>query len=364
MKENNGKALFLPGLNGIRAIAAVSVIISHIGLNMKLYGFPNFGGYALASFGVTMFFALSGFLITYLLLKEKEKTNTIAIRKFYFRRILRIWPLYYFYLIPALAVTGFALNQYSWMYFLLLPNIPFAINAAGVFKATLPHLAHYWSVGVEEQFYAFWPWLVKKSKKILRVLVVFAIAFFLVKLCLTLFNAPKFISTFFHYTRFGCLAMGGIAAFLLVNQQKLFLKICTHKIIEISAWGIILLIAFNRFHLFSIIDHEIVTVATLVIIINQITNSHKIISLENKFFDYLGKISYGLYIYNPLVIYLVSLLLSKVIHEQSVFNMLMIYSITILSVIVVSHLSYFYFETQFLKFKDKFAVVKSKSSAS
>lgn len=364
MTGNNGKALFLPGLNGIRAIAAVSVIISHIGLNMKLYGFPNFGGYALASFGVTMFFALSGFLITYLLLKEKEKTHTIAVRKFYFRRILRIWPLYYFYLILALVVIGFAWNQYSWMYFFLLPNVPFALNASGVFAATLPLLNHYWSVGVEEQFYAFWPWLVKNSKNILRAMVVFAIAFFLIKLCLTLFNAPKLIITLFHYTRFGCLVMGGIAAFLLVNQQKLFLKICTHKITEISAWGIILLIAFNKFHLFSIIDHEIVTVATLVIIINQVSNSHKIISLENKVFDYLGKISYGLYIYNPLVIYLISIPLSKIIEEQSIFTVMSIYSLTILAVIAVSHLSYFYFETKFLKFKDKFAVVKSKSSAS
>lgn len=358
------KSIFLPGLNGIRAIAAVSVIISHIGLNMKLYGFSNFGGYALANFGVTMFFALSGFLITYLLLKEKEKTGTIAIRKFYFRRLLRIWPLYYFYLIITLLVLGFSMNSCAWMYFFMLPNVPFAINAASIFPATLPHLGHYWSVGVEEQFYGFWPWLVKKSKNILGVMVFFAIGFFLIKLCLTIFNAPKLIITLFHYTRFGCLAMGGIAAFLLVNQQKLFLKICTHKITEISAWGIILLIAFNKFHLFSIIDHEIVTVATLVIIINQVSNSHKIISLENKVFDYLGKISYGLYIYNPLVIYLVSIPLSKMIKEQSIFSVINIYGITILAVIVVSHISYFYFETNFLKFKDKFAVVKSKSSAS
>lgn len=69
------KSIYLPGLNGIRAIAAISVIISHIGLNLKLYNLSNFGGYAIANFGVTMFFALSGFLITYLLLKEKRKNQ-------------------------------------------------------------------------------------------------------------------------------------------------------------------------------------------------------------------------------------------------------------------------------------------------
>lgn len=107
MKENNGKALFLPGLNGIRAIAAVSVIISHIGLNMKLYGFPNFGGYALASFGVTMFFALSGFLITYLLLKEKEKTNTIAILKILLSSNFKNLAIILFLFNPCLSGNGF-----------------------------------------------------------------------------------------------------------------------------------------------------------------------------------------------------------------------------------------------------------------
>lgn len=358
------KSIFLPGLNGIRAIAAMAVIISHIGLNLKLYGIPNFGGYDLANFGVTMFFALSGFLITFLLLKEKEKTGTIAIRKFYFRRILRIWPLYYFYLILTLVIIGFSVNPYSWMYFLLLPNVPFSINAASIFPATLPHLAHYWSVGVEEQFYGFWPWLIKKSKNILWVLVGFALTFFLTKAMMTILDAPKFIIVLFHYTRFGCLAMGGIAAYLLVNKNLWFLKTVENKIFELTAWLIFLLIAFNKFHLFSIIDHEIVTVATLVIIINQVHNPKKLISLENRVFDYLGKISYGLYVYNPLVIFLISFLLSKVMTTHYISNLVVIYGGTILAVILISHLSFFYFEKWFLRFKDKFAVVKSKSSAS
>ena len=226
-------SLYLPGLNGIRAIAAIAVIISHIGLNLKLYSLQNFGGYSLASFGVTMFFSLSGFLITYLLLIEKQKTKTIAIKNFYIRRILRIWPLYYFYLFLVLIIIGFAVNQYAWMYFFLLPNIPFAINAASIFPATLPHVSHYWSVGVEEQFYAFWPWLIKYSKKIFRNLVIFAISFFLLKVMLTAFHAPAFIITLFHYTRFGCLAMGGIAAYLLVEKNKLFLNFFQSKISEI-----------------------------------------------------------------------------------------------------------------------------------
>ena len=85
--------LYLPGLNGIRAIAAMAVIITHINNRLEYYGIPNAPLLDLASYGVTIFFTLSGFLITFLLLKELEKTNTIDVKKFYMRRVLRIWPL-------------------------------------------------------------------------------------------------------------------------------------------------------------------------------------------------------------------------------------------------------------------------------
>ncbi|MAZ37152.1 MAG: hypothetical protein CL842_06855 [Crocinitomicaceae bacterium] len=96
--------IYLPGLNGIRAIAAIAVVVSHITLSLDDIGLDSniFGTYDsgkpraldLAGYGVSMFFALSGFLITYLLWLEKEK-QPIQIRKFYLRRMLRIWPLYY-----------------------------------------------------------------------------------------------------------------------------------------------------------------------------------------------------------------------------------------------------------------------------
>ena len=106
----SSNAVYLPGLNGLRAIAALAVVVSHItlsldqfGLNSNVFGTDINGspkGLDLAGDGVTIFFALSGFLITFLFLKEKEN-GSISIKKFYVRRILRIWPLYYlFFFIP------------------------------------------------------------------------------------------------------------------------------------------------------------------------------------------------------------------------------------------------------------------------
>lgn len=99
------KSIHLPGLNGLRAVAALSVMWSHTFQD-------TFGDWGTVGFklpvvadGVTMFFVISGFLITYLLLNEQEKSQTVSIPKFYMRRILRIWPIYYAYMAIALIVT-------------------------------------------------------------------------------------------------------------------------------------------------------------------------------------------------------------------------------------------------------------------
>ena len=116
------KKLYLPGLNGIRAIAAIGVMLSHINLSLhsfkissiSLFGFDENNKQSqwnLGEQGVTMFFVLSGFLITFLLLKEKKQSNKISIKKFYIRRILRIWPLYYFYFFLILIVICFAFGS-------------------------------------------------------------------------------------------------------------------------------------------------------------------------------------------------------------------------------------------------------------
>src|SRR5689334_8705907 len=102
-KNASDGVIYLKGLNGIRTIAAFGVLLAHLKLwasDLKNTINENPWG----PFGVTMFFALSGFLITYLLLKEKDQSNgKIAIRKFYVRRILRIWPLYFLYLFICLT---------------------------------------------------------------------------------------------------------------------------------------------------------------------------------------------------------------------------------------------------------------------
>ena len=178
------KKIFFNGLNELRAFAALAVIFHHIELfksrdHISSLCESRFFSYFIGTVGkngVHLFFVLSGFLITYLLLKEKEKYKTILFKKFFLRRIFRIWPLYYliviigFILIPFLAHTFSLFEKIPYYYHLILEPKNYSLNAVLLYLLFLPNIAlsHFrvpgcsqaWSVGVEEQFYILWPLLI------------------------------------------------------------------------------------------------------------------------------------------------------------------------------------------------------------
>lgn len=363
------KVTYLPGLNGIRAFASIAVVVSHITLGLKEFGLNPFifGTYDdgnprtldLAGYGVSMFFALSGFLITYLLCKEKEIIQ-VNVKKFYLRRILRIWPLYYAYFFLCLVtyyVYSIDYNNESTLFYLFYSaNIPFVIGG------TLPFLGHFWSLGVEEQFYLFWPWLNKlKLKQIALISSLGVILLIGVKTYLHIFVPDTKLELFIHVTRFHCMMIGALGAIVYYTEFAPFLKIATNKIVQLICWSIMFLVLINRFHIASFIDNEILTFVTVVIILGQATKSSPI-SLENKLFDFLGKISYGVYVIHPLLIFLFSKVLKPTTQFETL-NYILVYFTILVSTILLSHLSYKYFESSFLRIKEKkYSVVKSSGS--
>lgn len=218
-------------------------------------------------------------------------------------------------LVPVRNHTGYRCSKTSGTYFILSFNASnfknsFAaiINTSVGSSLAISMIGHYWSLGVEEQFSAFWPWIVKKTNFLLKFLILFPVFYLLLKLTLRIFDAPYAILVFVNYTRFGCLVLGGLGAYLFFHQKQK-IKVFNKKGVEIFALLFFLVVALNKFRITSIIDHEIVSLFTLIIIFNQVNNPKRLLPLENKAFDHLGKISYGLYVYNPLVIYLMSLAL-------------------------------------------------------
>lgn len=157
----------IPSLNGLRAFSILLVILSHLlivesfpeGIKILLRPFAN------GEIGVRIFFVISGFLITWLLLKEREKTGRINLRKFYVRRLLRIFPVFYFYIL-VVWITGKILGN-EVQPEIILTSAAYLQNFA--FAGSHWLLAHSWSLAVEEQFYLIWPWISKKVNRLLPV---------------------------------------------------------------------------------------------------------------------------------------------------------------------------------------------------
>lgn len=362
--------LFLSGLNGLRAIASLAVVFSHTTLAMRGFNLDSYilgsghngnpQGYRLAEYGVTIFFVLSGFLITYLLQIEKDKQE-INIKKFYLRRILRIWPLYYLYLIAVLITLIVFKNEFVSFYKLIF-YVFFAANIPFIFNFSLPFLHHFWSIGVEEQFYSFWPWIIKKVKNNL-VLILIGLIFLqnCIRVVLWYFYPFTPIATFSVVNRFDCMMIGGLGAILYLNKNVLFLKIIDNVYSQFMALFIIGLLIINKFHINAIIDTFIVSIVALTIIIGQINIKNRLVNLNTSFFDFFGKISFGIYVYHPLLIFYCTLLL-KDVKMQSSIKYILVYGSVFTVTIIVSYLSFTYFEKGFIKLKEKFTVVNSSSS--
>lgn len=149
----------IPSLNGLRALSIFLVIMCHANMRDHFLGSRSlFSIFTDGSFGVAVFFVISGFLITSLLLKEEEKDGRISIKRFYFRRALRILPAYY------VVLLVYAILQ--WMSVLHISRVSWitALTYTTVFYHDGWETAHFWSLSTEEIFYLAWPFIFAISR--------------------------------------------------------------------------------------------------------------------------------------------------------------------------------------------------------
>jgi peptidoglycan/LPS O-acetylase OafA/YrhL len=160
----------IPSLDGLRAISIVFVVLGHMAHRGNV---PGLFWESYAYLGVRIFYVISGYLITQILLREHQKTSTISLRAFYIRRAFRIFPAA---LVLMVAMTAANWHQLTWFHiataFLYLTDFDFL--RSWVF-------AHLWSLSVEEQFYFLWPGVLKRWKRhsvaILAGVIVFSCCF-------------------------------------------------------------------------------------------------------------------------------------------------------------------------------------------
>ena len=277
------------------------------------------------------------------------------------RSILRIWPLYYLYfaiVVVVLMALHIQTDFSTWPYYVF-----FAANIPFILQTVIGPIAHYWSLGVEEQFYLFWPWINKKvnDKNLIPLICLLILVMVGAKLALHIFHPDSIVERAIHVTRFHCMMIGALGAILYKRDNKLFLKIVDNKITQAVSWFVVFLILINKFHFVSFIDNEFISVVALALIIGQIGVKNRIVNLENSVCDFLGKISYGIYVIHPLLILLISKLLFN-LDIPSPYKYFVVYGIVVAATILLSYLSYTYFEKYFLTLKTRFIVVESSAT--
>ena len=373
------EAGWFKNITGLRFIAAAFVIIDHTEQARNIFGLKNFwkvpGIYALGDKAVTLFFVLSGFLITFLLLKEKTVTGNISIKDFYVRRILRIWPLYYLIVILALFVfPSFSFFQWpQWseylhfdfiikclLFLFILPNVNQVIYPA------IPFGNQLWSIGVEEQFYLFWPLIIKYIKHAIVFLICIVIGLPLLVSLLyyignsslpinsTLLKVINFSKQFFSLTRIDCMAIGGLAAFILFEKRNKILEIIYHPAVQIINFLLLVYILCTGLYV-PVISNLIHGIVFSILILNLAANPKSILSLEWRPLNYLGKISYGVYMYHPICIFLcIKTMLLLNLQMNGTFAWIVLYVLIFVCSISIAALSYKFIEQPLLKLKPLF----------
>jgi peptidoglycan/LPS O-acetylase OafA/YrhL len=380
------KRIYFDGLTEIRAIAALFVLFHHIELYKFRDGLPSLYDTQLNHFishlgenGVTIFFVLSGFLITYLLLTEKGLKQAINIKSFYLRRILRIWPLYYlivllsFTVIPLLAnnITAFQNETHYYNKVLQLQESPYATlilfllflpNFALVLKPAVAGAAQSWSVGVEEQFYIVWPHVINR----INSKVILIICFVLICLLPQWTKAVSFISPnlgtkvnfVIEIIPIHIMAIGGIGAFCLYYYKEALGKLL--KSTPLFVLNTLLFISF----LFVDIEfsaREFFFGCVIIAEILFVIQTHFQLNLRQKQLEKIGEISYGVYMYHPLMMYICFSIWNTVVPIQNglLYNVC-IYTSIVFSTLVISKCSFKFFESKFIAVKNnKFSVIES-----
>jgi peptidoglycan/LPS O-acetylase OafA/YrhL len=366
--------VYFPNLNGIRFIAVSIVIISHVFQLSKILRIETTNR-GLADFfsgklGVVLFFVLSGFLITFLLLKEEALTGKIAIGDFYRRRILRIWPLYF-------IIVGLSFFVLSQLHFFSFPGLSsqvhesflaklglfciFLPNLALVVYPSVPYASQLWSVGVEEQFYLFWPVLIKKIKKrellLCSIVVFFILVNFLIFPMLDrLFPGELYIGqlrNFWKSFNIDCMAIGGIFAVLLFKKNRILDYLYSYAVQVFVIAALFVLIGFKVY--VPYMHYEVYSILFGILILNMAANPRSLFNLENRFCNYTGKISYGMYMYHAIAI-VISL---KVLSSIGIHFFVVQLAVSFILTVIISGLSYEYIESRFIKRKLRFSKIIS-----
>lgn len=317
------KRFYRPEIDGLRFIAFLMIffdhtLISFIDNNSLIFSFYNSG---FLNFGVDLFFILSSFLITKLLVMEFSSYKTIDIKSFLIRRSLRIYPLYFLaILIGALIFPIFLKHPSVFPYgsddylnniikINLIPHIFFFANNTMRYTGAInQYFSHLWTISIEEQFYIFWPFILfyfltnSNYKKLIYFLTSALFLMLIMRFYHTTFlNSPHPIVYMGTSTRLDGFAIGAIIA--LKNESNYKNKTLPFQLVLallILSIYFILPNPLTSISTSNIFSYTLIAIGFGLIIDTLISKEKSAINkfLGSKTLSYLGKISYGLYMFH------------------------------------------------------------------
>lgn len=369
MNKDSHKIKYFKELNALRFIGFVGIFFGHVFfsndieiVNSKIYSSLYSYGKILGFISIDSFFVLSSFLITWKGLEELKITKKFKFKNFLIRRSLRIWPLYFLVILLGFLIE-FMKSYYTqdisslpsfWSFILFILNFDIIKNG----YEFLFFMVFMWSISVEEQFYIFWALVLKWFQNhLLKV----SLLIILISIIFRIYFIDDSLNLNFHTVsalgNFGVGALAAIAAFnnsILITKIRDFSKTQIVIIYLISLLIFIAIPSLQNHDLFIVIQRVLFSFVFAFIILEQTYCQQSIFKLSRiKYFNFFGKISYGLYCYHGIMITIV--LKFSDYFSESLFTSIFIFPTLIFcGTLLFSHLSYKFFESKILKLKTKY----------
>ena len=354
MNQKVFKFGYVPELDGIRGFAILAVLLYHANIPIFKGGF----------IGVDIFFVLSGFLITSLLIKEYDKDNHINLKNFYLRRVLR--------LIPALVLLLFVFSTLSLIFlniktamsnvFESIIVLLYSANWARAFQFHAPgFLGHMWSLSIEEQFYILWPLTlryllrhIKSRRKIFIIVLSLIIVSWGVRVLLAesgasierLYNG---LDTRADSLLTGCALGLALSSNLIVPKIQNILSVILKFLTPFSALVLLSIVFLGNINSMLYYDWLllVIEILTTILILNIFFSKNSLLRkiFSNKILVWIGSISYGLYLWH----YPVFMTMFKYFDSDSATVLLLGSLISF----IIAALSFYFWERPFLKLKNK-----------
>jgi peptidoglycan/LPS O-acetylase OafA/YrhL len=363
-RVNPGK---IPALDGVRGAAAATVFIYHYGggarssdFALQLVGKTIHLGWV----GVSLFFVLSGFLITGILLDSMQRPKWRV--TFYVRRALRIFPLYYFAILGAVAVALLLNTPWStisplWPLFFYLQDIPQIVHTWAL--SPLFVVGHFWSLAVEEQFYLVWPFLLLFARRrgALRPLCISVYLFSLLfRVCVFGLHLNTEWATYFIIGRAGEMAAGGFLAGSIRGSEREREKIAhgAKPLLLTCVAGVTAIVLLTKETAAAEPWLATLGIALFTLIFTALISLCLRSGITERVFKFpvlrwLGRISYGIYVYHlllaPLYVWITRQIFPGVTGRR---YLLTLAAVATVGTLLAASISFATLESRFLRLKD------------